>query len=161
MATTVVAPRRSRSGWPFLAIIAGAVLLMLAGIVVAVIVSHNEAATTYDPSTPEGTVQRYLSLLQSGKTDQAYGMTRLTDYGGQLVDRARFHEMFDNWGQNSHQVTLNSTTLSHSHASVRAEISSFSGGPFGASTDSSPVTFTLFKTGGRWLITGPSYIPGS
>lgn len=160
MEASVATPRRSPWAPGFLAVIAGAVLLIVAGIVFAAVLSHSSHTVTYAPNGPQGTVQRYLNLLQSGKTDQAYRLTRISDYGPMgTISRAQFAQQFASWSQTSHQVTLNSTTAAHRDATVVVQISSFSGGPFGASTDSNRVVFTLSKIGGRWLITGPPYLP--
>lgn len=162
MEASTATPRRSPWTPAFLAVIGGAVLLIVAGVILAVILSHTQQAVTYPANSPEGTVQRYLNLLQSGKLDQAYRMTQITDYGPEgTMTRAEFAQQFASWSQSSHQVTLDSTTSGQGEASVTVQISSFSGGPFGASSDSNRVVFTLTKTSSRWLITGPPYLPGS
>lgn len=162
MEASAATPRRSPWGWAFLAVMGGAVLLLVAGIILAAVLSHNEQTVTYQLTSPEGTVQRYLNLLQSGKVDAAYRMTQITDYGpGGTMTRAMFDQQFAGWSQTSHQVTLlDPVTVSRGAASVPVQISSFSGGPLGASTDSNRVVFTLTKSGRRWLITGPPYLPG-
>jgi hypothetical protein len=162
MEASAVTSRRSPWGRAFLAVIGGAVLLLLAGIVIAAVLAHTKQAVTYRPNSPEGTVQRYLNLLQDGKLDQAYRMTQITDYGpGGTMTRAMFDQQFASWSQTSHQVTLlDPTTVGRGEATVPVQISSFSGGPLGASTDSNRVVFTLTKSGGHWLITGPPYLPG-
>jgi hypothetical protein len=157
--TSVAAPRWSGWSAAFVAVIAGAVLLTVAGIIVAIVVTHNQGTTRYAPDSPEGAVQRYLNLLQDGKTDQAYRLTQIDGFDGGVMTRAEFNQQFASWSQTSHQVTLNSTTVSGGDATVTVQISSFSGGPFGTSTDSTRVSITLTKTGGRWLITGPPYLP--
>lgn len=159
METSVAAPRRSGWNVAFVAVVAGAVLLIVAGIIVAIVITHNQGTARYDPASPQGTVQRYLNLLQNGKTDQAYRLTHITDFAGHVMTRAEFTQQFASWSQTSHQVTLDSTTVSGRDATVTVQISSFSGGPFGTSTDSTRVSITLSKTGGRWLITGPPYLP--
>lgn len=160
MEAGIAAPPHSPWGWAFLAVIAGAVLLMGAGIALAAVRAHSQQAA-YRPASPEGRVQRYFNLLQSGKTDQAYDMTAIADYGSGFMTRWEFHQQFDSWSQSSHQVTLESTTVAGGHASVTVDISSFSGGPFGASAGSNRVTITLDKTQKGWIITGPPYLPGS
>jgi hypothetical protein len=159
MDATIAAPRQSGWSRPFLAVIGGAALLIVAGIVVAVVVAHNRGTTQYSAGSPQGTVQRYLTLLQAGNTDRAYRMTQLPEFGVGLMTRADFNQQFSSWGQTAHQVTLDSTRVSGSEASVTVQISSFSGGPLGASSNSNRVTFTLNRVHGRWLITGPTYLP--
>lgn len=161
MEASVATPRRSLWAPGLIAIIAGAVLLIVAGIVLAAVLSHTRQTVTYPPNSPAGTVQRYLTLLQNGKTDQAYRLTRISDYGPVgTMTRAEFAQQFASWSQTSHQVTLDSTSVSRQDATVTVQISSFSGGPFGASSESNRAVFTLVKDIGRWLITGPPYLPG-
>jgi hypothetical protein len=158
MDTSVAAPPQSGSSRAFLAVIAGAALLVVAGIMVAVGITHTHQATRYPPNSPQKTVQRYLNLLQNGKTDRAYQLAQIDGFDGGLMTLAEFDQQFASWGQTSHQVTLDSTTVDGGNAVVNVQISSFSGGPLGATTDSNRVTFTLIKSNGRWLVTGPSYL---
>lgn len=160
MEASVAAPRRSPWNLPFLAVIGGAILLLIAGIVLSVVLSHSEQTVTYRPNSPQRTVQRYLNLLQSGKTDAAYSLTDITNFGPGTMSRAQFDQQFASWSGTSHQVTMGSTMVAGRSATVTVEISSFSGGPFGASTGSNRVAITLEKIGGRWLVTGPPYLPG-
>lgn len=161
MEASIATPRRSPWAPGFLAIIAGAVLLIVAGIVLAAVLSRTEQTVTYAPNSPEGTVQRYLNLLQSGKIDAAYRLTRISNFGPEgTMNRAEFAQQFAAWSQTSHQVTLDSTVVSRRDATVVVQISTFSGGPFSASSNSNRAVFTLSKIGGRWLITGPMYLPG-
>jgi hypothetical protein len=145
--------------WAFLAVFGGAVLLVVAGVILAVVIAHNEGVTSFPRNSPEGTVQRYLRLLQCGNTDRAYTMTEIADFGPGAMSRAQFDQQFASWSQTSHQVSLQMTTLQKGSASVAVEISSFSGSPFGASSNSTRVIFTLIRSGRGWLITGPPYLP--
>lgn len=136
-----------------LAVPAGVVLaLILAGLAVGLVVSRGKAAS-YPPSSPEGVVQRYLGDLQDGKVDAAY----------ELTDRSRtrsdFHMRLDNWGRQSHRVTLVSTGRHGTEATVTVDISTFSAGPPGASDSSQRVTFTLVRPGGAWRVSDPAYLP--
>ncbi|GAC1474107.1 MAG: hypothetical protein PVSMB7_28810 [Chloroflexota bacterium] len=138
-----------RSFW----LLIGAVgLLLIVGIVVAVVGTRSNG-TSYPANSPEGTVQRYVVLLQSGKVDRAYAMTDLID------TRQEFHNQFDSWNKDSHRVTLVHTYKHGSEASVTVDVGTFSGGPYGASDNTQRTTFTLQRHGVGWRIVGPEYLP--
>ncbi|HEX6509278.1 MAG TPA: hypothetical protein VF221_16750 [Chloroflexota bacterium] len=139
----------NRSLWILLI---GVVVLLFAGIATAVVVSRGGPAVK-PAGTPTGTIQRYMALLQNGEVDRAYAMT------SRWEDRRIFHDEFDSWSQSSHRVTLVRSTVDGSNAAVTVDISSFSGGPFGAAEDTNRVTFPLMRHGKRWLVTGSDYLP--
>lgn len=146
--------QRSASEWLLWVLVAGVAGLIVAGVVVTLVVSR-QPPHSYPAGTPTGTVQRYLALLQKGEVDRAYEMT------SRWEPRSAYHAQFDGWGQVSHQVVLVRSTTGRRYSTVTVEISTFSAGPAGPSGDTAPTTFTLHRSGRRWQITGPEFIPSS
>ena len=149
----VVTQARSGPGRSLWVLIAGVGLLLAAGIAVAVLVSRHDTAVHYPPNSPQGTVQRYLGLLQSGQVDRAYDMIN-TDRS-----RSEYDTEYGNWGDRSHRVTLLSSQVTGNSATVKVDISTFDAGPFGSSSNSDRETFALSRQGHRWLINSPEYLP--
>ena len=137
-----------------LILIVGTVLLLIVGVVVALAAS-GQAAPAYPRSSPQAAVTTYLRLLQSGQVDAAFQMT---DFGDVNMPLGNFHQQYDNWGQQSHRVTLVQSQVHGDTASVTVDIATFAGGAFGASDQTNRQTFTLERVTGGWHITGPEYI---
>src|SRR5947209_7348930 len=91
----------SRSIWLLIAALG---VLVVVAIVAALFVARQAAATTYPANSPEGTVQRYVTFLQNGQMGKAYAMV-FTSQG-----QSQFDEEYSNWGTQSHQVTLISSS---------------------------------------------------
>ncbi len=110
-----------------LVLMGGVGALLVVGIVVTIVVAgHSE--TSYPPTSPQGTLASYLRLLQAGQVDRAYATVSMG------MDLGQFHQQYDSWSQRSHRVTVvQSSTTDDSTASVTVDISTFSGGTFGAS----------------------------
>ena len=145
---------------PFVLMLIGAIgVLVVAGIVTTLIAARQPVAR-YPMNSPEGTVATYLRLLQNGQVDRAYGLVSLDTEAPMEppMTLQRFHAQFDSWSQTSHRATLVRSSVSGSIASVTVDITTFSAGAFGASDQTSRVTFTLKRTGGNWRITGPRYL---
>lgn len=156
---TAAAQHSSRIGL-MLWVLLGAAVILLSLVIVADVVITHQPQGILPVTSPAGTVQRYLNLLQSGQVDRAFALQRSG------ITRAHFHAEFDNWSKTSHQVTLVSSTVGRNDASVTVDISSFIAGPFNppsieSSGNGSRVTFTLSRMGTHWLISGPEYIPGT
>jgi hypothetical protein len=139
-----------------LIVAAGAALLLLCGTVVGLAAGH-QSAPAYPRNSPQAAVATYLRLLQSGKFDAAFQMT---DFSGQDASMSTndFHQQYDNWSRQSHRVTLVQSQVNGDTASITVDISTFSGGAFGASDQTYRQTFTLERLPKGWLITGPEYI---
>lgn len=155
MESAIPAPveqKRTRVRLPWLLVL-GALLLVVAGAAVAVVTRSSQ--TQYSTSTPVGTVQRYLELLQEGKTAQAYQMTELD------VSPSQYTNMMQGWSSSSHRVTLVSSHQHGDTATVTVAISTFSSDPTATGTNSTQASFTLNRSGHRWLITGPDFIPSA
>jgi hypothetical protein len=102
-------------------------------------------------------VATYLRLLQGGQVDAAFQMTDFSGWGS-TMSLNNFHQQYDNWSQQSHRVVLVQSQVQSDTASITVDISTFSGGAFGASDQTYRQTFTLERRSTGWLITGPAYI---
>lgn len=140
-----------------LILIASTILLLVVGIVVA-LAAGGQSATAYPRNSPQAAVTTYLRLLQSGQVDAAFQMTDFGDVNMPLPLVNFFHQQYDNWSQQSHRVTLVQSQVHPDTASVTVDISTFSGGAFGASDQTNRQTFMLERVAGGWHITGPEYI---
>ena len=140
-------------------ILAGAGVLLVIGVVVAVL-SIRQPETAFAPGSPEGAVSTYLQLLQNGQVDQAYAMTSF-EMGPpyyESMTREQFHQQFDAWSQAPHRVTLLRSSSSGSQASVTVEISTFQPDLFASADRTFQQTFTLTQRDVAWVITGPGYL---
>lgn len=138
-----------------LALLGGAVALLLVGVVIAVAASR-QPETTYPPGSPEATVADFVRLIEAGKLDEAYA---LTDIAG--LTRERFDEQFDPAirGDSSRRVTLIRTNVDGDAATVVGAISTLSDpDSLDVSEYTNRQTYRLRRENGRWLITGPSYL---
>jgi hypothetical protein len=131
--------------------VAAGLALLVAGIIVALVASRR-TDTAYPANSPEGTVATYLRLLQNGQADQAYDLVAIDR------DRQAFIRQYGDWSQRTHRVTLVNSNTSGDRATVTVDLSTFSGGAFGASDTTNRQTFTLEQRGGKWRITGPDYL---
>ena len=134
-----------------LLLVGGAIALLLAGVAVTLVVSRGPE-TTYPPDSPEGTVAGFLRLLEDGEVDQAYDLVAME------IDRDQFRRQFSDWSERSRRVTLVRSSIDGDSATVVVDISTFSGGAFGASEYTNRHTFTLERRNGAWRITGPEYL---
>jgi hypothetical protein len=57
-----------------IAIAAGAVALIVVGIIVAALGIGRGQTVTLDPRTPDGAVQSYVEALRAGDLERAYGL---------------------------------------------------------------------------------------
>ncbi len=134
-----------------LLLVGGAIALLLAGVIVTLLVT-GAPETVYPEDSPEGTVATYLRLLEDGEVEQAYALVSMR------IDREQFRQQFSNWSERSHRVTLVRSSTDGDSATVVVDISTFSGGAFGASDQTNRQTFTLRRQNGSWRITGPEYL---
>ena len=134
-----------------LVLIGGVGALLVAGIVVALMAAR-QPEVAYPPESPEGTVATFLRLLQDGQVDQAYELVAME------LDREAFHQRYGDWSQRAHRVTLVRGSTTGDRATVTVDVSTFSGGAFGASDYTNRETFTLERRNGTWRITGPEYL---
>lgn len=134
-----------------LLLVGGAVALLLAGVVVTLMVTR-APESVYPENSPEGTVATYLRLLEDGEVEQAYALVSMQ------LDREQFRQQFSYWSERSHRVTLVRSSMDGDSATVVVDVSTFSGGAFGASDRTSRHTFTLRRENGAWRITGPEYL---
>ncbi len=125
------------------------ILSVIAALVViaVVVVFTRGAPEQLDPSTPQGTVQQYVTAVIDG--DKSAAAEHLSPTWLDDCDPL-------NYGQETAQlrVSLISTTESDASATVEVNISYGPGnGPFGVSDYDYDDSFRLEKTGSDWQIT--------
>jgi hypothetical protein len=135
----------------------GLAALILVGVVVAIVAGRRQE-TVYPAGSPQQAVATYVRFLQNGQVDEAYAMTSLSDPMEGILQADRFHQIYDNWGQQSHRVTLVHAHVTRNTASITVEISTFHADEFGGSDATTRQTFTLVRRHGVWRITGPEYL---
>jgi hypothetical protein len=125
-----------------LVVAAIAVIATVAGVLAA-----NRAGPTYDPSTPEGTVQAYLTAVIDGDHDRAAGFLAagsacsVTDLDTTtLPDGVR--------------VTLRDVQVTGDTARVDVEVALPSGDLLGGSETFERHSIRLARSSGTWLLTG-------
>jgi hypothetical protein len=134
--------------------------LILLGIVAVVVALHRPQAA-YPAHSPQRAVQRYLGLLQSGKVEEAYGMTNFSMTAIGTYTNSDFHQQWDNWSNHSHEVSLLHVANHGETAAVTVQITTDNAGVFGSQSNGNRTTFTLLRLHGTWFVTGPvyAYIP--
>jgi hypothetical protein len=139
-----------------LLLLVGAAGVLVAGVILTIVTSR-QPAITFPAGSPEATVAAYLRLLQYGQVDDAYAMTA---FDRPAITREDYHQRFDHWSEQPHQVTLLRTDTTGEEATVTVEISSFRPNLFGADDYTTQQSITLVRRQGNWLITGPDYLNG-
>lgn len=119
------------------------VVALGAGLVVTLVVIALQSPTEHDPSTPEGTVQRYLRAVVDG--DHRSALEHVDASLGCRVADFRFA-----WVPPSLAVRLVGTDVAGDRAEVDLALSENSG-PFGAGFEV-PATLVLERHDGGWVI---------
>ncbi len=135
-----------------LGLLAGSVVLLVVGVVVAIATTRQPAAS-YQPGSPEATVAEFVRLIEDGELDEAYELTAIPG-----LSRERFQEQFNYRSETSRRVTLVRSDVEGEEATVVVDITTFSSGDtLGGSDYSYRETYRLRRESGRWLITSPEY----
>lgn len=128
---------------------------LLIVVAVVVVLARSGARELLDPSTPEGVVQRYAQAVIDGDDATA---------AGYITERAQQCELYSGYesGDAQLRLTLQSTDISGSNATVRVSVTtsydgSYGGDPFSNSEYSYDAEFTLVSSGGSWLIKETPY----
>ena len=141
-----------------LAIVAGAVALVVGGIAIVLVAGRAPAPAPADPASPVGVVQAYAAAVQAGDAERAYG------YLSQSVRRTRpldrYRTSFSNSGRSSdteRRLLIEPVSEGPERAEVKVTISTFSvhGGPLSSSTYHRDVTVRLVKEADVWRIDQP------
>ena len=137
------------------AIVAGAVVLVLAGFGVLFLARDRNPAQ-YAENTPQGVVQRYLQALGDGRYREA---------DAYIADSVKNREP-DRYKpsypssppERSYRVVLQDTKMDGGIARVTVAVSrSGGGGPFGDSGYTNTTVFELRQENGAWRIISPEY----
>lgn len=140
-------------------IVAGAVLLVLAGFGLLLVVRDRQPEQ-YPEDTPQGVVQRYLTALSEGR------FTDAEQYISESV-KAKYTEGLrpklpvPTSSGRSYRVVLQDTRVDGDRATVTVAVSRFSpggGGLFDRPTQyTDTYVFELRREGGQWRIIWPEY----
>lgn len=137
--TVVVRPNR------VLAIVVGCVVLLA---IVASVVAANRSEPSFDPATPEGTVQGYLQAVSEDDAQAAMSyLASDTECDVSDLQRAAVSD--------SARVVLVDVEIAGDEADVEVEVTySSQGGPFDAYEWSENLTFELVREAGDWALVG-------
>lgn len=143
--------------------------LLIFGIVIAVVVGlavtlavigSNEQVKMLPETSPEGTVQRFLTAVKDQDYLKAYGF--LAPQTEQVKG-----ETYENWirstqtsrDASSWKASILKSTVRDNSATVEVAVDVFRpDGPLGNPVNTNRVTFILQKEGDRWLISQPADI---
>ncbi|MBN9101968.1 MULTISPECIES: hypothetical protein [unclassified Pseudonocardia] len=125
-----------------LAVVVVAVVAAVAGVLAA-----NRTGPAYDPATPEGTVQAYLTAVIDGDHDRAAEF--LAAGGPCSVSDLDATSLPDGV-----QVTLRNVQVTGDTARVDIEVAMPSGDLLGGSETFERHTLRQSRSGGAWLLTG-------
>jgi hypothetical protein len=145
---------------PFLiAIVAGALLLIVVGIGAVLVVGRTPRSAPADPTSAEGVVKAYVEAIQAGDADGAYELlsqaakasTSLQEY------RQRFprNQPPTDSGQ---RVLIEAVEVGGDTADVRVTFSHFSARPepFSAGSSHRAVNVRLIREDGAWRVSQPA-----
>ncbi|MFC1910191.1 hypothetical protein ACFLXC_02710 [Chloroflexota bacterium] len=141
----------------------GAGILVLIIIAVVLVLTLGQATAPLLPdNTPQGTVQRFMQVIQEKNYVQAYEYLIIpTTIDGKPIPTQTFDMWVRSteWAANSTwKASLGKTTVTGTNnASVEIMVEVFrSSGPFENPVRSNTVTFFLQKHNDKWLITSPT-----
>ena len=123
---------------------------LLVVIALVVVLVRSGVRESLDPTTPEGVVQRYAQAVIDGDE------TTAAQYLRGRSDECDYYEP----GPVDLRLTLKSTDISGSHATVFVSVTTsygYSGGLFSSSEYSTDAEFRLVTSGGAWLIEETPY----
>jgi hypothetical protein len=145
---------------PFLiAIVAGALLLIAAGIGAVLVVGRAPRSAPADPTSPEGVVQAYVEAIRAGDADRAYELLSRTAKATTSAQeyRQRFPRSQPST-ESGQRVLIETVEVGEDAAEVRVTFSRFSARPepFSAGTYHRAVNVRLVREDGAWRIGQPA-----
>jgi hypothetical protein len=136
------------------AVVAGVVALAVAGVVVALVTSRNEALLS--AGSPEGVVQRYLRALEDKRYQDAYAYLNTSAKRQCTVEefiRATSYRQLED-----SDMVLDDTQILDNTAIVTARVTVFNpGNVFDSSEYSYTETFDLTRESGQWRMKWEAY----
>lgn len=139
------------------AIVVGAVALIVVGLAIVLGAGTPAPRLAADPSSPVGVVQRYVEALRAGDVDGARAL--LTTAARSEVERNRdaFAPRFLPSRSAGRRILLEPISESADRAEVRATVSTFNGqgGLLDAGTFHQEVLVRLVRENGQWRISQP------
>jgi hypothetical protein len=140
-----------------LAIVLGALALIVAGLAVVLALGRGPVAPPPDPASPVGVVQSYVEALRAGDVDRARAY--LSQSARAELDRQRdaFPRLYQPAGLEE-RVLMEPVEADADHAVVKVTISTFSArtDPFSSSTYHREVEVRLVREAGQWRIAQPA-----
>ena len=154
-AAPVVAPGADRF---LLGIVAGAVLLIVLGIVAVFVAGRASPPPPPDPSSPVGVVQAYIEALRAGEPDRAYTFLSRSAQASMPLDEYRrpFSHAYRR-PETEQRWLIEPVMAGADTAEVRVTLSRFSSSPqpFSATTYHRDETVRLVREDGTWRINQP------
>ncbi len=145
---------------PFLiGIVAGAVLLIAAGVVAVLLVGRSPRTAPADPGSPESVVQTYVEAIRAGDADRAYGY--LSRAAKSAVSLQEYRQRFSR-GQSAsgseQRILIEPTQVGAETAEVKVTFSRFSARsePFSAGSYHREVSVRLVREDGAWWVSQPT-----
>jgi hypothetical protein len=140
-------------------IVAGAVLLVLAGVAAVFLAGRAPATPTADPDSPAGVVQAYVEAVRAASPDRAYALLSREAQAATSLDQYR-RQLLRPYAPEDSDVRLliEPATVGADTAEVKVTISRFAPRPepFSAGTYHRTVTVQLAKEDGVWRIKQPT-----
>lgn len=140
-------------------IVAGAVLLMLLGVVAVVVVGRAPAAATADVGSPVGVVQAYVDAIRAGEIERAYALlSRSAQATTSLQEFGRPFARAFGPSDGASRVLITPATQGADTAEVKITISRFHARaePFSTNTSHQDVSVRLVHEDGAWRISQPT-----
>ncbi|MCC6176917.1 MAG: hypothetical protein IT305_16530 [Chloroflexi bacterium] len=150
------AARQSGTDRFLLAIVAGAILLVVAGVVAAIVVGRPSPAAQVDPTSPSGVVQAYLEALRTG--DYQGAESYLTDTARASLQPGERRPSYVPNDTDDTRIVVETVSMTDDRAEVKVTFSRFTArsDPFSANTWHRDVTVRLLREAGVWRISQPA-----
>jgi hypothetical protein len=130
-----------------------AVGAVVAALIVVAIVLAVRPPPVFDPTTPQGTAQRYYQAIQDGDEDAALGL--LAEDLAERCDVYRLYPWFDRRSDTAISVVILATEVDDNGATVDVRVAETYGNePFGRGTYRHDETLHMERSDGGWLIVG-------
>ncbi|MCC7370844.1 MAG: hypothetical protein IT306_20695 [Chloroflexi bacterium] len=138
-------------------IVVGAVLLIVAGLVVGVLLRTPRTAPPADPASVAGVVQAHIEAVRTNDTEKARSyLTREARAQAEARERQNpttYRPTYDN----SVRIIVEATEQTETTAEARITVSRFyaRSDPFSSSTSHRTYTVKLIREDGQWRLTQP------
>jgi hypothetical protein len=141
-----------------LAIVVGAVLLIVLSVAAVLLVGRRPAPTA-DPTTPGGTVQIYVELVRAGSLERAYGYLSRSAQASVPPDRFRQDgARYVGSSRTGERLLVEPLAVTGDTAEVKVTVSRFTArsDPFSSGSYHRDVAVNLVREDGAWRIDRPT-----